>query len=69
MTALDIWQKSSYSGGGSGNACVEIAHRTTHTAIRDSKIPAEAILTFPTGSFTTFIDALKPTADFARLDT
>ncbi|MEU9332059.1 DUF397 domain-containing protein [Streptomyces sp. NPDC048290] len=72
MTALDIWRRSSYSGGGSGNACVEIATRSDHIAIRDSKTPAGAILTFPTGAFSTFITALKPAdpystvTDFAR---
>jgi hypothetical protein len=59
MSAPDGWQKSSYSGGGDGNACVEIAHRTTHIAIRDSKTPARATLTFPPAAFTTFLEALK----------
>ncbi|QIY97738.1 DUF397 domain-containing protein [Streptomyces sp. S1D4-11] len=70
MTTHDVWQKSSLSGGGQGDACVEIANRRTHIAIRDSKTPARATLTIPTGAFTTFIDALKTThstvTDFAR---
>ncbi|MEU9537761.1 DUF397 domain-containing protein [Streptomyces mirabilis] len=70
MTTHDVWQKSSLSGGGQGDACVEIAKRRTHIAIRDSKTPARATLTVPTGAFTTFIDALKTThstvTDFAR---
>ncbi|MFI1162252.1 DUF397 domain-containing protein [Streptomyces sp. NPDC020801] len=53
------WRKSSYSGGGEGNDCVEIANVHPRIAIRDSKIPARAILTFPAGAFTTFIEALK----------
>ncbi|MEV7285408.1 DUF397 domain-containing protein [Streptomyces sp. NPDC093252] len=73
MSDSETWRKSSYTGGGQGNACVEIAARTAHIAIRDSKVPTGAILAFPTGSFTTFIDALKPaappTTTFARLDT
>ncbi|MCZ0989326.1 DUF397 domain-containing protein [Streptomyces diastatochromogenes] len=56
-----IWQKSSFSGGGEGNDCVEIADLDTHIAIRDSKTPARATLTFPTAAFTPFIDALKDT--------
>ncbi|MFD5797988.1 DUF397 domain-containing protein [Streptomyces diastatochromogenes] len=56
-----IWQKSSFSGGGEGNDCVEIANLDTHIAIRDSKTPARATLTFPTAAFTPFIDALKDT--------
>jgi hypothetical protein len=55
----DNWRKSSYSGGGDGNACVEIATRPTHIAIRDSKNPTRGILTVPTGAFTPFIEALK----------
>jgi hypothetical protein len=27
MITPDNWQKSSYSGGGRGDACVEVAHR------------------------------------------
>ncbi|MFI9613120.1 DUF397 domain-containing protein [Streptomyces sp. NPDC052023] len=59
MTIPDNWRKSSYSGEGDGNACVEIANSPTHIAIRDSKAPASAILTFPTGAFAPFLDALK----------
>ncbi|MER6356813.1 DUF397 domain-containing protein [Streptomyces sp. NPDC001634] len=71
MATPDNWRKSSYSGGGDGNACVEIANRRTHIAIRDSKAPARATLSFPAGAFTTFIEALKSethstVTDFAR---
>ncbi|MCX5050288.1 DUF397 domain-containing protein [Streptomyces sp. NBC_00201] len=55
----DHWQKSSYSGGGDGNACVEIANLHTRIAIRDSKAPSQGVLALPTGAFTTFIEALK----------
>ncbi|MFG2790526.1 DUF397 domain-containing protein [Streptomyces sp. NPDC048419] len=61
MPTPDTWRKSSYSGGGEGNACVEIANRLTHVAIRDSKAPDKGILSLPTTSFTAFIDALKAT--------
>ncbi|MFF1718899.1 DUF397 domain-containing protein [Streptomyces sviceus] len=47
MTAVTQWKKSSYSGGGEGNACVEIADLRTHIAVRDSKAPARIPLTFP----------------------
>jgi hypothetical protein len=70
MTTPGTWRKSSYSGGGDGNNCVEISTHPTHTAIRDSKTPAGATLTFPTGAFTPFIEALKPphstVTDFAK---
>ncbi|MFF8428481.1 MULTISPECIES: DUF397 domain-containing protein [unclassified Streptomyces] len=61
MTQAVRWQKSSYSGGGDGNTCVEIAWMATHIAIRDSKIPARATLAFPAATFVRFIDALKDT--------
>ena len=55
---MDNWRKSSYSGEGDGNDCVEIANSSTHVAVRDSKTPARATLTFQTGTFTIFIQAL-----------
>ncbi|MCZ0987460.1 DUF397 domain-containing protein [Streptomyces diastatochromogenes] len=58
---MDNWRKSSYSGEGDGNECVEIATSPTHTAVRDSKAPANATLTFPAEAFTPFINALKGT--------
>ncbi|MGW0081264.1 DUF397 domain-containing protein [Streptomyces sp. NPDC003393] len=63
MTNHGTWQKSSYSGGGEGNACVEIAHRPAHIAVRDSKTPARATLTFPVEAFGTFLEALKRSPD------
>ncbi|MFG2514430.1 DUF397 domain-containing protein [Streptomyces sp. NPDC048584] len=59
MSTPDNWRKSSYSGGGDGNNCVEIASSPTHAAVRDSKAPARATLTFPASAFTHFLSALK----------
>ncbi|AYN41260.1 DUF397 domain-containing protein [Streptomyces dangxiongensis] len=56
---MDNWRKSSYSGPGDGNNCVEIASSPTHIAVRDSKTPARATLTFPAAAFVTFLDGLK----------
>jgi hypothetical protein len=56
------WRKSSYSGGGDGNNCVEIAPTPTHISIRDSKDPAAGTLTVPAGSFVAFVEALKKTS-------
>ncbi|MFJ1973182.1 DUF397 domain-containing protein [Streptomyces sp. NPDC087903] len=72
MTIPDSWRKSSYSGGGDGNNCVEIAPRPSRVSIRDSKDPAYGTLSVPAGAFTTFVDALKDdgystVTDFARL--
>ncbi|MDO0935653.1 DUF397 domain-containing protein [Streptomyces sp. DG2A-72] len=70
MITSENWRKSSYSGGGDGDDCVEIANSPTHIAVRDSKAPASATLTFPTGAFAPFLDALKSAhstvTDFAR---
>ncbi|MET7690012.1 DUF397 domain-containing protein [Streptomyces sp. NPDC005483] len=60
---MDNWRKSSHSGGGDGNECVEIANSPTHVSIRDSKAPARATLTLPTLTFTTFLNALKRTSE------
>ncbi|MEU2772740.1 DUF397 domain-containing protein [Streptomyces sp. NPDC007162] len=56
---MDNWRKSSYSGEGDGNNCVEIATTPTRTAVRDSKAPARAILTFPAGAFAAFVAEIK----------
>jgi len=61
MDTPDNWRKSSYSGAGDGNSCVEIANSPTHIAIRDSKTPARPALTFPTGAFTAFVEAVAST--------
>ncbi|KQW10192.1 DUF397 domain-containing protein [Streptomyces sp. Root369] len=53
------WRKSTYSGGGEGNTCVEIAELRPRIAVRDSKAPARATLSFPTPAFTALIDHLK----------
>lgn len=60
MRALvENWRKSSYSGEGDGNECVEIANSPTHVAVRDSKTPARATLTFPPEAFAPFLEGLK----------
>ncbi|MFJ8540546.1 DUF397 domain-containing protein [Streptomyces sp. NPDC093586] len=59
MTDRDIWKKSSYSGGGEGNACVEVARRHGRIAVRDSKNPSRGTLSLPAPAFTAFVGALK----------
>ncbi|MEU2599340.1 DUF397 domain-containing protein [Streptomyces hirsutus] len=59
MTTPDVWKKSSYSGGGEGNACVEVAFRYNCMAIRDSKAPFQGSLSVPLPAFTAFVGALK----------
>ncbi|MFC8518246.1 DUF397 domain-containing protein [Streptomyces sp. NPDC057257] len=53
------WRKSTYSDGGDGNTCVEIADMHPRIAVRDSKAPSRATLTFPTPAFTALVDHLK----------
>ncbi|MYX25215.1 DUF397 domain-containing protein [Streptomyces sp. SID8381] len=53
------WRKSSYSSGGDGDTCVEIASLPAHVAIRDSKAPARGTLSVPTASFAAFIGSVK----------
>jgi hypothetical protein len=59
MTTSVQWRKSSYSGGGEGNDCVEIANLHTQIAIRDSKDPSRGVLSFPAEPFTALIKALQ----------
>lgn len=59
MTTPDNWRKSSYSGSGDGNACLEIANSRAQIAVRDSKTPARATLTFPADAFAPFIESVK----------
>ncbi|WP_077800153.1 DUF397 domain-containing protein [Streptomyces sp. JHA26] len=54
-----LWRKSSYSGGGEGNDCVEIAELGLRIAIRDSKNPSRGTLSVPAPAFTAFVGALK----------
>ncbi|MEU6452901.1 DUF397 domain-containing protein [Streptomyces sp. NPDC047065] len=63
MTGPINWRKSSYSEGGDGNTCVEIAPlRSLHVAIRDSKNPSHGTLTVPLASFTALVRSLKAPA-------
>ncbi|MGV9254468.1 DUF397 domain-containing protein [Streptomyces sp. NPDC003697] len=67
VTTRGNWLKSSYSGGGEGNNCLEIANRRTHVAVRDSKAPARAVLRFPAGAFTAFVSALKGGGNYSTV--
>ncbi|MGW6293117.1 DUF397 domain-containing protein [Streptomyces sp. NPDC055058] len=59
MSTPDNWRRSSYSGGGDGNNCVEIANAPTRISVRDSKAPARATLTFSAAAFAVFVEELK----------
>ncbi|UPZ34211.1 DUF397 domain-containing protein [Streptomyces sp. LRE541] len=53
------WRKSSYSGGGERNDCVEVATSPRRISIRNSKAPARATLSFPADVFACFVGAVK----------
>lgn len=59
MDTLDNWRKSSHSGPGDGDSCVEIADSPTRVGIRDTKNRARGPLTFPATAFAPFLDAVK----------
>ncbi|MDN3246202.1 DUF397 domain-containing protein [Streptomyces mutabilis] len=62
MTVPIDWQKSSYSEGGDGNTCVEIAPLATRVAIRDSKDPSQGTVTVPFEAFTALVRSFRAAA-------
>ncbi|MBT3161783.1 DUF397 domain-containing protein [Streptomyces sp. Vc74B-19] len=59
---MTAWRRSSHSGEGDGDNCVEIAASPTRVAVRDSKASNRAVLTFSGRVFTEFVKALKESA-------
>jgi hypothetical protein len=59
MTSTEAWRKSSYSGDGEGDDCVEVATTPTRVAVRDIKDRPRATLTFRAPAFAPFLEALK----------
>lgn len=48
MTTPDNWQKSSFSGFGDGNDCLELATTTPHSIhLRESDTPTTRLTTTP----------------------
>ncbi|MET8687459.1 DUF397 domain-containing protein [Streptomyces sp. NPDC004732] len=47
MTPALHWQKSTFSDGGDGNTCVELAATGPQIHIRESDIPTEELHTTP----------------------
>ncbi|RPE40972.1 uncharacterized protein DUF397 [Streptomyces sp. Ag109_O5-1] len=56
---VDNWRRSSHSGSGDGNNCVEVAHSPTRISVRDSKASTRAILTLHPRAFAAFVNALR----------
>ncbi|MEU9184790.1 DUF397 domain-containing protein [Streptomyces sp. NPDC048484] len=48
MSTPPIWQKSSFSGSGDGNACVELAAESHAIHFRESDAPSIELITTPT---------------------
>ncbi|MFG2783444.1 DUF397 domain-containing protein [Streptomyces prunicolor] len=48
MTPPANWQKSSFSGGGDGNACLELATTPATFHLRESDAPTTHLTTTPT---------------------
>lgn len=53
-----IWHKSSYSSDQGGN-CVEVRNLDDGRAVRDSKNPAGAVLTFTAAQWSAFTTGLR----------
>ncbi|MFJ4423094.1 DUF397 domain-containing protein [Streptomyces bobili] len=61
MTAPKNWQKSSFSGGGDGDNCLELASTPTTFHLRESDTPATILTTTPT-PLTHLLDAIRAQA-------
>ena len=58
MSTSLTWQKSSFSGGGEENACVELATSPAGVHLRESDDPGELLTTAP-GPLGAFLHAAK----------
>lgn len=50
-----VWRKSSRSGGGGNDNCVEVAFTEDQVGVRDSKSPDGGRLAFPAAAWERFI--------------
>ncbi|MEU4444185.1 DUF397 domain-containing protein [Actinosynnema sp. NPDC050801] len=50
-----VWRKSSRSGGGNNDNCVEVAFSAPEVAVRDSKNPHAGLLAFPASAWRRFL--------------
>ncbi|MFG2370824.1 DUF397 domain-containing protein [Streptomyces sp. NPDC048504] len=63
MTTPVNWQKSSFSGSGDGNACLELATTPTAFHLRESDAPTTHLTTTPT-ALAALLDGIR-SAGFA----
>ncbi|MFJ9715935.1 DUF397 domain-containing protein [Streptomyces sp. NPDC101213] len=61
MTAPENWQKSSFSGGGDGSNCLELASTPTTLHLRESDAPATVLTTTP-APLARLLDAIRARA-------
>jgi hypothetical protein len=54
-----VWRKSSRSGTGTNDNCVEVAFAGPAVAVRDSKQPAAGALAFPATGWAQFTGVLR----------
>lgn len=54
------WRKSSYSGGGVNDDCVEVAFIGEAVAARDSKAPTAGALEVPPAAWSAFLSTVTP---------
>ncbi|WP_079061775.1 DUF397 domain-containing protein [Streptomyces griseoruber] len=47
MTTIDNWQKSSFSGSGDGNNCLELGSTPTTLHVRESDTPTTVLTITP----------------------
>ena len=54
-----VWRKSSRSGNGENDNCLEVAFAGSVVAVRDSKRPAAGTLTFPAAGWAHLTGVLR----------
>ncbi|MGH3876118.1 MAG: DUF397 domain-containing protein [Actinophytocola sp.] len=54
-----VWRKSSRSGDGNNDNCLEVAFAGTLVAVRDSKRPAAGTLAFPAAGWAQLTGVLR----------
>ncbi|WP_308199294.1 DUF397 domain-containing protein [Saccharothrix sp. S26] len=52
-----VWRKSSYSGSGNNDNCVEVAFAGLVAGVRDSKKPDAGVLAFPASAWRRFVQS------------
>ncbi|MFJ4693950.1 DUF397 domain-containing protein [Streptomyces sp. NPDC088766] len=68
MTTRLIWKKSSFSGGGEGNDCVELSASPGAVHLRESDTPAVTLTTSP-GALAYLLEGIRTGRDRRRSTT